>query len=64
MGFQGLALFGADAGDHFGSAMRTADLNGDGRREIILVASESDGPDNARRDAGEIYVINPTAGGQ
>ena len=64
LGFRGLLLFGADAGDHFGAAMRTADLNGDGRREIILVASEADGPDNARRDAGEIYVISPTAGGQ
>jgi hypothetical protein len=64
MGFQGLQLFGAEVGDHFGSAMRTADLNGDGVRELILVASESDGPDNARRDAGEIYVINPTAGSQ
>jgi hypothetical protein len=64
MGFQGLVLFGADAGDHFGSAMRTADLNGDGRREIIVVASEADGPDNARRDAGEIDVINPPASSQ
>jgi len=64
LGFQGLLLLGAEAGDHFGSAMRTADLNGDGRREIILVASEADGPDNARRDAGEIYVISPTADGQ
>jgi hypothetical protein len=64
LGFQGLLLFGAEAGDHFGAAMRTADLNGDGQREIILVASEADGPDNARRDAGEIYVISPTAGSQ
>jgi hypothetical protein len=64
MGFRGLLLWGAEAGDHFGSAMRTADLNGDGRREIIVVASETDGPDNARRDAGEIYLIDPTAGSQ
>ena len=64
LGFRGLLLFGAEAGDHFGSAMRTADLNGDGLREIIIVASEADGPDNARRDAGEIYVISPTSGGE
>jgi hypothetical protein len=64
LGFKGMLLFGAEAGDRFGSAMRTADLNGDGRRELIFVASEADGPDNARRDAGEIYVISPAAGSQ
>jgi hypothetical protein len=64
LGFNGLVLFGAEAGDRFGAAMRTSDLNGDGQREIVVVASEADGPDNTRPTAGEIYVINPVASPQ
>jgi hypothetical protein len=52
-----VVLFGADVGDHFGSAMRTGDLNGDGKEEMIVVASEAAGPENARPGAGEVYVI-------
>jgi len=52
-----VVLFGADAGDQFGSAVGAVDLNGDGREELVVVASEADGPENARRDAGEVYVI-------
>jgi hypothetical protein len=61
VGSHDLALYGAEAGDHFGSAVGMGDLNGDGREEMIVVASESDGPENARLSAGEIYVIE-TAG--
>jgi hypothetical protein len=64
LGFQGLMLYGAEAGDRFGAAMRVADLNGDGNQEIIVVASEADGPDNTRSTAGEIYVISPVAAPQ
>jgi hypothetical protein len=64
LGYQGLMLFGAEAGDRFGAALRVADLNGDGSREIIVVASEADGPNNTRPTAGEIYVINPEAAPQ
>jgi hypothetical protein len=38
------------------------DINGDGRQEIILVAAYADGPENARTDAGDIYLITVPAG--
>jgi hypothetical protein len=56
-GSDDVVLFGADAGDHFGGAVGAVDLNGDGKEELIVVASDADGPDNARTDAGEVYVI-------
>ena len=52
-----IVIFGAQEGDRLGSAIATADINGDGRQEIIVVAVGADGPGDARADAGEIYVI-------
>jgi len=52
-----VALFGADAGDRLGSGIASGDINGDGRQELILVAIDADGPENARATAGEIYAI-------
>ncbi|MCJ7510816.1 MAG: integrin alpha [Dehalococcoidia bacterium] len=52
-----VALFGAEPGDVFGSAVGAVDLNGDGRQELVVVASEASGPENARPGAGEVYVI-------
>jgi hypothetical protein len=63
-GSHDLALFGAEAGDHFGSAVGMGDLNGDGSEEMIVVASESDGLDNARLGAGEVYVIETASATQ
>ncbi|UCH86433.1 MAG: FG-GAP repeat protein [Dehalococcoidia bacterium] len=57
VGSHDVALFGAESDDHFGSAVGMGDLNGDGSEEIIVVASQADGPENARPSAGEIYVI-------
>ena len=57
VGSHDVALFGAEAGDHFGSAVGMGDLNGDGSEEMIVVASQADGPENARPGAGEVYVI-------
>jgi len=56
-GAHDLVLFGAEAGDHFGSAIAIGDFNGDGSEEMIVVASQTDGPENARPGAGEVYVI-------
>ncbi|GAG42626.1 unnamed protein product, partial [marine sediment metagenome] len=61
VGSHDVALFGAEAGDHFGCAVGMGDLNGDGSEEMIVVASQTDGPENARPGAGEVYVIE-TAG--
>ncbi len=57
LGSHDVVLYGADARDHFGSAIRIADLNGDGKEEMIVVASEADGPENGRLSAGEVYAI-------
>ena len=58
-----MVIFGGDDGDRLGGGVTTADLNGDGRQEIIVVAVGADGPGNARIDAGEIYVITATSEG-
>ena len=55
-------FLGAEQRDRLGGAIRVGDLNGDGRPEIILVATEADGPDNARLDAGELYIITAPGG--
>ena len=64
VGSHDLALFGAEAGDHFGCAVGMGDLNGDGSEEMIVVASQTDGPENARPGAGEIYVIETASATQ
>jgi hypothetical protein len=53
-----VVFYGAEAGDLLGGAIHAADLNGDGRLEIILAATDADGPDNSRTDAGELYIIS------
>jgi hypothetical protein len=40
-----------------GFSVVSGDVNGDGRDDIIGGALLADGPDNARPDAGEAYVI-------
>jgi hypothetical protein len=63
-GYADVVLFGAEADDHFGSGVQTADLNGDGRQEMIVVASETAGPENSRPGAGEVYVIENVGASQ
>ena len=56
-GGQDIVLFGAEAGDRLGSSVAVGDVDGDGTAELILAATQADGADNARRDAGEVYVV-------
>jgi hypothetical protein len=51
-------LTGADAGDYAGFTLTTADLDGDGTSELLVSAMLGDGPQNARADAGEVYVLS------
>jgi hypothetical protein len=52
-----MVIFGGEDGDRLGGGPITADINGDGQQEIIVVAVGADGPGNARLDVGAIYAI-------
>ncbi|MBI3949655.1 MAG: FG-GAP repeat protein, partial [Acidobacteria bacterium] len=57
-----VAVFGAEAsspisGDQLGAGLAVGDLNGDRVSDLIVSAPLADGPDNQRREAGEIYVF-------
>ncbi len=49
-------IYGADNGDRL-SKITIGDINGDGIDDIIAGAENADGPDNARTDAGEVFVF-------
>ena len=53
-----LAILGSEEGDRLGTAVALGDFDRDGVVDIIIAAPEADGPGDARRDAGEIYVIS------
>ncbi|MDP2949211.1 MAG: hypothetical protein Q8P22_06710 [Chloroflexota bacterium] len=54
-----LTIYAADAGDLRNDipSVAVGDFNGDGIGDLLLGARFGDGPDNAREDAGEAYVI-------
>lgn len=58
-----VTIGGLGAGDilgheSFGSpALTTADIDGDGRLDLLLVAPQGDGPSDDRPDCGEAYVV-------
>jgi hypothetical protein len=52
-----MTILGAEAEDELGFSLASGDVNGDERDDIIGGALLADGPDNARPDAGEVYVI-------
>lgn len=52
-----LLLNGAGAGDAAGSSVAMGDVNGDGRADLIIGAPNADGPNGARPDSGEVYII-------
>jgi hypothetical protein len=58
---QDLTLLGADPDDRFGTALAAADLDGDGKAEVIAGAERGDGPDDRRQDTGEIYVVRASS---
>jgi hypothetical protein len=52
-------IYGIDGGDfpNGSSALASGDFNGDGRTDLLIGAAFADGPDNAREDAGEVYIV-------
>ncbi len=52
-------VYGAVAGDRLGANVAVADVNGDGRLELIAVAEAAAGPEGSRPAAGRVYVIVP-----
>jgi hypothetical protein len=62
---QDVTILGADPVDRLGASVASGDLNGDGVDDIILAAEAGDGPDNAREDGGEVYIVlGPVSPGQ
>lgn len=50
-------VLGADESDLSGFSLAAPDANGDGVADVLIGAFWGDGPDNARPDAGEAYLI-------
>ncbi len=50
-------ILGADANDSLGEVVASGDFNGDGLADILAVARTGDGPDNMRRNSGEVYMV-------
>jgi hypothetical protein len=52
------AIFtGVDAGDMAGASLRIADMDADGKRDLLIGAPGADGVANSRGDAGEVYLL-------
>jgi len=58
-----LAVLGTEADQELGEAVQAADLDGDGKDEVIAAARGSDGPDG-RTSAGRMYVLDADGTGE
>jgi len=52
-----VVIWGVNKDDKFGTLVRIVDLTYDGRDELIVSAPFADGNGNARRDCGEVYIV-------
>ncbi len=53
-----LVVYGGEEEGRLGNALVAADVNGDGRLELIAIAQDADGPGDGQQDFGVIYVFN------
>ncbi len=56
-GDQDITIYGETPGDRFGASAATGDLNGDGIADLIIGATDADGPRKERANAGQVYVL-------
>ncbi len=52
----GFLVLGKEADDGLGQRVALGDLDGDGRRDLVMCAPFADGPDGTRLGAGELWV--------
>ncbi len=52
-----IAFYGADGEDRLGLWVEGGDFDGDGFHDLLLGANQADGQDNARINAGEVWII-------
>lgn len=57
-------FFGKDPGDRAGWSVATGDINGDGKKDLLIGAPQADGPSNTFTDGGEIYGMTSINFGQ
>ncbi len=55
-GAAGILVLGKEADDGLGQRVAVGDLDGDGRRDLVMSAPFGDGSDGTRLSAGEIWV--------
>jgi hypothetical protein len=56
-----LTIYGAGEGDHTGVWLGAGDMDGDGRRDLILGANQADGAGDSRAETGEAWILYGTA---
>ena len=51
-------VLGRSGGEGLGGNVLAADLDGDGRPELVIVAENASGPSDSRPSAGRVYIIS------
>jgi len=54
---EALRIHGANSVDRLGRSVATADVNGDGKSDLLLAATGHDGKDGSLKDSGAVYVL-------
>src|SRR5262245_19492964 len=52
-----VVIYGVGAQDQFGRSLAVADVNNDGKKDIIIGAPLADGPADGRGGCGEVYIL-------
>ena len=51
------AYYGGVPRERAGAAVASADVNGDGKSDVILLATAGNGPNGERPEAGQVYIL-------